>query len=69
MKRTSKVLASILALVLIVCAVCCISVFAEGDGPKLGYANVVYGDQISLAFTVEGYTGEGPVGIAVYKAE
>lgn len=69
MKRTSKILASILALVLIVCAVCCISVFAEGDGPKLGYANVVYGDQISLAFTVEGYTGEGTVGIAVYKAE
>ena len=67
MTRTSKVLATILALVLIVCAVFTVSVFAEGDGPKLGYANVVYGDQISLAFTVEGYTGDGTVGIAVYK--
>ena len=67
MKRTSKVLSAILALVLIVCAVFCISVFAENNGATLGYANVVYGDQISLAFTVEGYTGDGPVGIAVYK--
>ena len=69
MKRTSKVLATILAFALIMCAVCCISVFAEGEGPALGYANVVYGDQISLAFTVEGYTGDGTVGIAVYKTE
>lgn len=69
MKRMSKVLASILAFVLIVCAVFCVSVFAAGEGASLGYANVVYGDRISLAFTVENYTGDGTVGIAVYKNE
>ena len=68
MTRTSKVLATILALVLIVCAVFTVSVFAEGDGPKLGQANVIYGDKISLAFTVEN-AGDGTVGIAVYKNE
>ena len=69
MKRTSKVLATILALVLIVGAVFCVSVLAEENTPALGQANVVYGDRISLAFTVDGYTGDGLVGIAVYKNE
>jgi hypothetical protein len=66
MKRTSKVLATILALVLIVCAMLCVVAFAENEAPSLGYANVVYGDRISLAFTVEN-AGDGTVGIAVYK--
>jgi len=67
MKRTSKVLTSILAFVLIVSAMFCVVALAEGEGATLGYANVVYGDRISLAFTVENYTGDGTVGIAVYK--
>ena len=66
MKRTSKVLATILALVLIVCAMLCVVAFAENEAPSLGYANVIYGDRISLAFTVDN-AGDGTVGIAVYK--
>jgi hypothetical protein len=69
MTRTSKVLATILALVLIVCAMFCVVAFADGEGATLGSANVVYGGKISLAFTVENYTGDGTVGIAVYKNE
>ena len=69
MKKTSKVVSAVLALVLIIGAMFCVSVLADGEGASLGYANVVYGDTISLAFTVENYTGDGTVGIAVYKNE
>lgn len=69
--KMKKSLATILALILVISAVFGVSVMASADatGASLGYANINYGDQISLVFTVKDYTGGGTVGIAVYKNE
>ena len=69
--RNSRVIATILALILVIGSVFGIGMvaMAEDEGPSLGQANVVYGDQISLVFTVDGYTGSGTVGVAVFRNE
>ena len=67
----SRVIATILALILVIGSVFGLGMvaMAEDEGPSLGMANVVYGDQISLVFTVENYTAGGTVGLAVFKNE
>lgn len=68
MKRTSRILTLILALVMIMSALVCISVFAEEEEakPSIGSANVVYGEEIRIAFTIEN-AGEGEYGIALVE--
>ena len=63
MKRTSRILTLILALVMIMSALVCISVFAEEEEvkPSIGAANVVYGEEIRIAFTIKD-AGEGEYG-------
>jgi hypothetical protein len=70
MKRTSRILTLILALVMIMSALVCISVFAEEEEvkPSIGAANVVYGEEIRIAFTIKD-AGEGEYGIAVVEGE
>ena len=65
----SKALATILALILVIGSVFGLSIvtMAEGEGPCLGQANVIYGDRISLVFTVDNYTAGGTVGVAVFR--
>ena len=67
----SRVIATILALILVIGSVFGLGMvaMAEDEGPSLGMANVVYGDRISLVFTVENYTAGGTVGLAVFKNE
>ena len=67
MKKTrfSKIAALLLALTLAVGALLGVSVVANAaeNGPTLGYANVVFGDTVQLAFTIEGEAQ----GIVVYE--
>ena len=65
--RFSKIAALLLTLTIAVGALFSVSIVAgaEGAEPYLGYSNVMFGDTIKLAFTVE---GDG-IGIAVYSDE
>lgn len=72
MKAKNRAIATVLALVLTIGCVFGIGLVAAAEGEtsySLGYANVVYGDQISLAFTIDGATEGDNVGIVVYKNE
>ena len=66
MKRMSKIIASVMALVLMLGAVMVFSSAETDNIPTLGEANVCYKDALALAFTVnaEGETA----GIAVYES-
>ena len=68
-KKFGKILTAILALTIIIGGVFGVGMIAgaEEGALALEYANVNYGEQISLVFTI---TGEGDnVGIAVYASE
>ena len=67
----SKALATILALILVIGSVFGLGIvtMAEGNSPCLGQANVIYGDRISLVFTVDNVTVGGTVGVAVFRNE
>jgi len=75
-KRLAKLITLMLALVMIIGAVAGLNVFAEGveeeevqptNVPTLDYANVVYDEEIKLAFTVGNADGE-KAGIIVYAS-
>lgn len=65
--RFSKIAALLLALTLTIGVLFSVSIVADAEGadPYLGYSNVMFGDTIKLAFTVEG----NGIGIAVYEDE
>jgi hypothetical protein len=69
MKRTSGILSLILALAIVVCALVCITAFAEDTAPVIKGANVVYGDEIKIAFTVDGTENDGEYGIALVESD
>lgn len=67
MKRMSKLIATVMALVLMLGAVMVFSSAETDNVPTLGEANVWYGDALALAFTVNAAEGE-TAGIAVYES-
>ncbi len=68
MKKISKILVVILALSLMLGALVVLSSATEAATPKLGAANVVYGDQLSLVFAVTESEYE-VLGVVAYAAE
>ena len=73
MKKTrfSKIAALLLALTLAVGALLGVSVVANAttDGPTLGYANILWGDEIKFAFTIDNADENASLGIAMYAIE
>ena len=73
MKKTrfSKIAALLLALTLAVGALLGVSVVANAttDGPTLGYANILWGDEIKFAFTIDNADENASLGIAMYAID
>ena len=78
MKRTVKLITLMLALVMIIGAVAGLNVFAEGEAVEetpaaptitLAEANLVYDEEIKIAFTVDGFAEGETAGVAVYANE
>ena len=71
MKRTSRILSLILALAMVVCALVCVTASAtEPENlPVIVGANVVYGDEIRMAFTIDAVGNNGEYGIALVEGD
>ena len=69
MKRTSRILSLILALAMVVCALVCITASATETAPVIKGANVVYGDEIRMAFTIDAAGNNGEYGIALVEGD
>ena len=69
MKRTSRILSLILALAMVVCALVCITASATEPAPVINGANVVYGDEIRMAFTIDAVGNNGEYGIALVEGD